>query len=134
MVGIAAALDIGAFRGSHLLVIGDTGVHLLMSSGILFRHWSFAMTVFGSELFMFMLGWQSSLLLNRLDSVLMMVNFVLLDCFLVDFLSLSWSHGLMCSLGLDIRLDGGVVVFSRGKNLKSETGILGTHIFDFVHV
>lgn len=50
--------------------------------------------------------------------MLMMMNFVLLDYILIDFLSLVWSNGLVRRLGLDLRVDGGVVVFTRGKNLN----------------
>src|SRR5579859_760512 len=112
MVSIRSALDSGTFSRSRFLVIGDTGVHLLMTGDIIFRHWGFVMTVLGSELLMFVLGWQSSFLLDRLDSVLMMMNFVLLDYILVDFLSFIWSDSLMRSFRFHLRVDGGIMMRS----------------------
>jgi hypothetical protein len=120
MVGIGSALNGGAFRGSNLLMISDAGVHLLMTSCILLRHWDFAMTMFRSELLVFVFGWQGSFFLNRLDAMLMMMDLVLTSYVLVDLLRLIGSNNLMGSLRLDFGVNCGVVVFSRGEDLNQK--------------
>jgi hypothetical protein len=91
-----------------------------MTSGVFIGHSCFVMTMLGSELLMFMFGWQSASFLYRLDAMLMMVNFVLTNNVLVDFLSLIGSNNFVSSLRLDLGVNGGIVVFTGGKNLNQK--------------
>jgi hypothetical protein len=124
MLGIRAALDCGALRRCNLLMIGDTSVHLLMTGGIFVGHSYLVMTMLGSELLMFVFGWQGSSFLYRLDAMLVMVNFVLTNDVLVDFLGLIGSNNFVSSLRLDLGVNGGIVVFTGGKNLNQKQVLL----------
>ena len=73
---------------------------------------------------MFVFGWQGSSFLYRLDAMLVMVNFVLTNDVLVDFLGLIGSNNFVSSLGLDLGVNGGIVVFTGGKNLNQKQVLL----------
>jgi hypothetical protein len=70
-------------------------------------------------LFVFMFSWKSPLFLHWLDSVLMMVNFVFASDILVDLLRVGGSDGFVSCFRFDFRVDGGIVVFTGGKDLLS---------------
>ena len=82
------------------------------------------MTMLGSELLMFVFGWQGSSFLYRLDAMLVMVNFVLTNDVLVNFLGLIGSNNFVSSLRLDLGVNGGIVVFTGGKNLNQKQVLL----------
>ena len=125
VVNVCATFHGGAFRGSDLLVIADARLHLLMTSGILFRHGDLVMTMLGCKLLMFVFGWQGSFFLDRLDPVLMMMHLVFASHVLVDFLRLIGSDGLVGRLRLDLGVNGGVVVLARGEDLYQKPAFSG---------
>ena len=69
---------------------------------------------------MLVFGRQGSFFLNGLDAMLMMMDLVLTNYVLVDFLRLIGSNGLMSHLRLNFGVNCGVMVFARGKNLNQK--------------
>lgn len=134
MLSICASFDGGTFSGKNSLLILNSSVHFLMTRGVFIGHSLFMMTMFGSELFMFMFGVKSSFFLDGLSSVLMMVNFMFASDVLVNFLGFGRSDGVVSCLRFHFRVDCGIMVFTRGKDLLSEQFQAKiNHVLDFIH-
>jgi hypothetical protein len=115
--GVGTSLNSAAFGGSNLLVIGEAGMLLTVSSNVFFRHLLFMVTMFGFEVLVLVLGWQNFRILDWLNAVLVMMNLALLGDIVVDLLLLGRSNSLVRNFRLDLRLNCCVVVFSRRENL-----------------
>jgi hypothetical protein len=81
----------------------------------------------------FMFCWKCFLFLDRLDSVLVMVNFTFVSNILVDLLGLGGSDGFVSRFRFDFGVDGCIVVFTRGKDLLSVHLTPRIYVLDFIH-
>jgi|SRR5579862_3844471 len=105
-------------------------MHLLITSIVFLGHILLVMTMFRFKLFMSVLGGQSLLVLNRLNSVLVVVNLIFPGHILVDLSLLRRTNGFVRRFRFDVGLDSGIVVFTWSKNLYISDGNSKSYIFD----
>lgn len=117
VMDVGSTLHLLSFGRGNLLLIRKSMVLLMMTTGIFFRHLGLVMTVFGLEILVLVLGRHRLLVRDRLDSVLVVVNIMFTSDILVEFLGFLRTNGLVSDTILHFRSDGGVMVFSWGKNL-----------------
>jgi len=95
VICIGAAFHRGTFGRGNLLVVSDTGVLLMVTGGVFFGHLGLVMTMFGFKIFVLVLGRQNFLVLDGLNSVLVVMNVMFFGDIMTDFFCLVGANRLV---------------------------------------